>query len=132
MIYYRRLYPILWTNERFTSLTPGGKLLALHVLTGQANRIGLFSFSLALAGEQTGLAPDPWHVVAHGGGHVGGIKSKSKSKKQQLIPPPQPPPAPQGRIAFDSGSPRRRSGSNHHRPASLMEDRGAMAELWRT
>ena len=73
MTYYRRLYPILWTNEKFTALSPAGKLLALHVLTAQANRVGLFAFSLALAGEQTGLAADPWHVSPHVSPHVSGL-----------------------------------------------------------
>lgn len=52
---YRKVDPRVWSDERFTGLSTEGKLLAMYCLTSpQANRIGLFRFSLALAREDVG------------------------------------------------------------------------------
>ena len=50
---YRKIDPRIWNDEVFIGLDPLGKLIALHVLsTQQANRCGIFVFSLAMAEEQ--------------------------------------------------------------------------------
>jgi len=48
---YRRIDPRIWHDERFRQLDANGKIIALYILTAQANRIGLFCFSVALAEE---------------------------------------------------------------------------------
>ena len=52
---YRKIDPRIWSDERFIGLDLTGKALAVYCLTcPQANRIGLFRFSLALAREDVG------------------------------------------------------------------------------
>lgn len=53
---YRKIFTRLWRNPEFADLLDGEKLLALYVLSGpQANRIGLFRFSIGEAAEDLGL-----------------------------------------------------------------------------
>jgi hypothetical protein len=54
---YRKIDPRIWSDERFRKLSPDDKLFAFYVLTcPQANRVGLFRFSLALAAEDLGTS----------------------------------------------------------------------------
>lgn len=49
---YRLIFPRLWRHPGFRSLSPSSRMLALYLLCGgQANRIGLFYFSPAVAAE---------------------------------------------------------------------------------
>lgn len=50
-----RFYRRFWADERVRQLTPEGKAVAVYLLTGQSNRVGLFHFSVGLASEQTGI-----------------------------------------------------------------------------
>lgn len=50
---YRKLYPMFWRDSRVRTLSLEEKLVAAYCLTcHQANRIGLFSFSIAAASEE--------------------------------------------------------------------------------
>lgn len=51
MARYRKIDPRIWTDEKFRLLTPEQQRIALYILTAQANRIGLFSFSPGKACE---------------------------------------------------------------------------------
>ena len=52
---YRKIDPRVWSDERFARLGQQEKLLAVYCLTSpQANRVGLFRFSLAMAREDLG------------------------------------------------------------------------------
>ena len=51
MAKFRKVDPRIWNDEKFQSLPPLDKLLAVYALTGQCNRIGIFKFSIALAAE---------------------------------------------------------------------------------
>lgn len=55
---YRKLDPRIWSDEKFQQMTPMQKLVAIYVLTGQVNRIGIFKFSVGLAAEDIGYPPD--------------------------------------------------------------------------
>lgn len=49
---YRKIDPRIWNDEGFRSLSTLEKLAAMHCLTcDQANRVGIFVYSLALAAE---------------------------------------------------------------------------------
>lgn len=52
---YRKIDPRIWTDEKFVQLSPSEKLIALYILSGQSNRIGLFVFSPGKAVEDLGL-----------------------------------------------------------------------------
>ena len=52
---YRKIDPRVWKDEKFFRLNPEEKLIALYVITAQSNRIGLFSFSSAMACEELGM-----------------------------------------------------------------------------
>jgi hypothetical protein len=58
MAKYRKVDPRIWNDEKFQSLPPADKLLAVYCLTAQANRIGIFKFSVALASEDLGMPAD--------------------------------------------------------------------------
>ena len=60
---YRKIDPRIWRDERFASLTVYQKAIALYCLTAQANRCGIFVFSIGMAAEEIG---------ADLGGKVGG------------------------------------------------------------
>jgi hypothetical protein len=54
---YRKLYPRLWRHPRYRALSGSARELTHYVLTGpQANRIGLFHFSIATAAEDLGVS----------------------------------------------------------------------------
>ncbi len=55
---YRKIDPRFWKDEKVMSLSIEEKAIALYVLTAQSNRIGLFTFSPALAAEDLGCPPD--------------------------------------------------------------------------
>ena len=56
MARFRKIDPRIWADEKFRHLIPQDKLIALHCLTSsQANRIGIFYLSPALAAEQLGM-----------------------------------------------------------------------------
>jgi len=56
---FRKVYPLIWHDERFQELAAEEKLVALYVLTcPQSNRIGLFRFSVAEAAECLGMVPE--------------------------------------------------------------------------
>ena len=56
---YRKLFIRIWCHPDFAELTEGEKNLALYLLTGpQSNRLGIFGFSLARAGEELGMSPE--------------------------------------------------------------------------
>jgi hypothetical protein len=53
---YRKVDPRIWRDEKFVELDAIDKLIVHYVLTSlQANRIGLFTFSVALAAEELGI-----------------------------------------------------------------------------
>ena len=53
---YRKLFPRMWTDERFRHLDIPGKLTAIYCIgSEQCNRVGLYRFSVALAAEEIGL-----------------------------------------------------------------------------
>ncbi len=54
---YRKIDPRVWTDEKFRRLTADEQRTALYILTAQANRIGLFSFSPGKASEDLGTLP---------------------------------------------------------------------------
>lgn len=55
MARFRKVYPRLWSDHDFLSLSNGEKVIALLALTGpQSNRIGLFEFSPAMSAERLG------------------------------------------------------------------------------
>jgi len=59
MARFRKIDPRIWSDEKFRHLIPQDKLVALHCLTStQANRIGIFYLSPALAAEQLGMQPE--------------------------------------------------------------------------
>lgn len=58
MAKYRKIDPRIWNDEKFQTLSPVDRYLAMYCLTGQCNRIGIFKFSLALASEDTGIPFD--------------------------------------------------------------------------
>lgn len=55
MAKFRKIDPRIWNDEKFQTLPPADKLLAVYCLTAQANRIGIFKFSVALASEDLGI-----------------------------------------------------------------------------
>ncbi len=55
---YRRIDPRTWKDEKFQSLPRLQKLIVLYLLTGQGNRIGIFSFSAGMAIEDLGTDSD--------------------------------------------------------------------------
>ena len=55
MARFRKVDPRIWNDEKFQTLAPLDKLVALYCLTGQCNRIGIFKFSIAMAGEDLGI-----------------------------------------------------------------------------
>jgi hypothetical protein len=56
---YRKLDPRIWHDEKFQTLSPQHKLIAVYCLTcSDCNRIGLFHLSLARAAEETGYPSD--------------------------------------------------------------------------
>lgn len=57
MARYRKIYPRIWTDEKFRTLSRAEKLDALYILTAQCNRIGIFRFSPAMAAEDLGTPP---------------------------------------------------------------------------
>ena len=54
---YRKLDPRIWRDEKFATLTPDEKLVAVYCLTAQVNRCGIFVFSPAMAAEELGTSP---------------------------------------------------------------------------
>jgi len=53
---YRKIYTRLWSNPEMRKLDLVDKLIAIYLLTTpQANRLGFYRFSLALAAEDMGL-----------------------------------------------------------------------------
>src|SRR4051794_20520278 len=55
---YRKFDPRTWSDEKFVALSEGEKLVAIYCFTSrQANRVGLFVFSPALAAEELGTSP---------------------------------------------------------------------------
>lgn len=52
---HRRLFVHTWRDEKFARLSPIEKLIAIYCFTGQVNRVGIFSFSIALAAEELNL-----------------------------------------------------------------------------
>ena len=55
---YRKLYTRIWRHPAFAALTEREKIVALYVLTGpQTNRIGLFHFSISMAGDDLRTLP---------------------------------------------------------------------------
>lgn len=52
---FARLYRRFWADERVRTLSPDEKLIAVYLLTGQSNRIGLFRFSVGMAEDDTGI-----------------------------------------------------------------------------
>lgn len=57
MARYRKIDPRIWTDEKFRILKPEEQRIAFYILTGQSNRIGLFSFSPGKACEDLGTLP---------------------------------------------------------------------------
>ena len=55
MARFRKIDPRTWRDEKFRRLDPMDKLIVFYILTGQANRIGLFSFSPAMAVEEIAM-----------------------------------------------------------------------------
>ncbi len=56
---YRKIYSLIWSDEKFCSLDPYGKLIALYCLTcPQSNRLGLYKFSPGMAEEEIGNLPE--------------------------------------------------------------------------
>ena len=53
--WYRKIYPKIWKDEKFAQLTDSEKIVYFYCITCQANRIGLFNFSPALAAEDLRL-----------------------------------------------------------------------------
>lgn len=63
---FRKVDPRFWDDERTRRLTPAGRLLALHLLTGsRVNRCGIVMFSPGLAAEQTGIPYAEVDTVLH-------------------------------------------------------------------
>ncbi len=56
MAKFRKIDPRIWNDEKFRTLGPDAKLLAMYCLTAQVNRVGIFRFSVALAAEDLGLS----------------------------------------------------------------------------
>ena len=54
---YRKIDPRIWVDERFRRLSLTEQLIAMYVLTAQANRIGIFSFSPGRACEDLKTFP---------------------------------------------------------------------------
>ena len=54
-LYYRKIYPSMWTDERVYNLESLDKLVLSYLFTGQANRIGLYFISIGKAAEETGM-----------------------------------------------------------------------------
>jgi len=54
---YRRVGQRFWKDEAVRDFDTTDKLIALYGFTGQANRIGLFTFSPGMAAEDTGTLP---------------------------------------------------------------------------
>ena len=52
---YHKISPLIWKDEKLMESDPLDKLIIFYCLTAQANRIGLFNFSPALAAEDLGL-----------------------------------------------------------------------------
>jgi len=63
MARYRKIDPRIWNDEKFVSLSPEEKLLAIYAITAQSNRCGIFFFSPALAIEQTGMVSDSYAIA---------------------------------------------------------------------
>lgn len=57
MARYRKIDPRLWRDEKFRRLSRDEKLIAIYIITAQSNRIGIFSFSPALACEELDMVP---------------------------------------------------------------------------
>lgn len=57
MARYRKIDPRFWKDEKIRLLNVEEKLVALYCMTAQSNRIGLFSFSPAMAAEDMGMLP---------------------------------------------------------------------------
>ena len=55
---YRKIDPRTWKDEGFRSLSMPEKLTAIYCITAQSNRIGIFSFSPALAAEDLETFPE--------------------------------------------------------------------------
>lgn len=53
---YRKIGASFFTDEKVVTLSPTEKLVALYLLIGQVNRIGLYVFSPAKAQEELGLS----------------------------------------------------------------------------
>ena len=51
---YRKIDPRIWNDEKFSEWSLYEKAIAIYILTAQANRIGIFKFSPALAAEDLG------------------------------------------------------------------------------
>lgn len=54
---YRKIDPRIWKDEKFRSLDESEKLVAIYCVTAQSNRIGIFTFSPAMASEDLGTLP---------------------------------------------------------------------------
>ena len=52
---YRKVVPRFWKDEKVRRLDHDHKLIPFYLITGQSNRIGLFSLSPGMAAEDTGL-----------------------------------------------------------------------------
>jgi hypothetical protein len=55
---YRKIDPRMWDDEKFITLERSEKLVAIYAITAQSNRIGLFKFSPAMAGEHLGMSTE--------------------------------------------------------------------------
>lgn len=58
MAKFRKLDPRIWRDERFVTLSPEEKLVAVYCLTAQVNRCGIFVFSPGMAAEELGMSPE--------------------------------------------------------------------------
>lgn len=55
-LYYRKIYPSIWTNDRVYGLSSLDKLVLNYLLSNeQSNRIGLYVVSVGKAAEETGM-----------------------------------------------------------------------------
>ena len=60
---YRKLMPKFWNDERIRELPQLGMLMAVYLLTGQSNRIGLFPFSKAMGAEALKMSPTAFERI---------------------------------------------------------------------
>ena len=52
---YRKVDSWIWVDEKFSKLEQMDKLIALYVLTGQSNRVGLFMFNMIDFSREVGI-----------------------------------------------------------------------------